>query len=139
MIDRYVWIFGVALVAASVFFWSLIPHRRRLMRFRQREELALDTIFTDFFGASGFPRPLVLELWNEVASLLRVPPGKLRPSDRFDKELAPVEGWEFDDEIGDLNWAAEKRLKELGKSADLPEIQTIRDYIEFFCRLAEDK
>ena len=46
---------------------------------------------TSSFLGANLPKDMVLELWNEVATLLRVPPGKLRPSDRFDKELALVE------------------------------------------------
>lgn len=128
-------IIGGLVALGGVLAWNFIPHRRRLARFVEREELSADSIYSQFFAANNFPRELVAELWNEVALPLRVPPGKLRSSDRFDKELAPVEGWEFDDDTLEVHWAAQRRLKKLGVNADIAAIQTLRDYVEFFCKL----
>lgn len=128
-------IIGGLLAVGGVVAWNFIPHRRRLARFADREELSADSIYSQFFPANNFPKELVSELWNEVAVPLRVPPGKLRPSDRFDKELAPVKGWEFDDDTLEIHWAAQRRLKKLGVSADVAAVQTLRDYVEFFCKL----
>jgi hypothetical protein len=82
---------------------------------------------------------LVFELWNEIAEVLRVPPGKLRPSDRFDIELAPVKGRKFDDNTIEVHWAAQRRLKQLGVDADITAIQTLRDYVAFFCNFSHWK
>lgn len=128
-------IIGGLLTVGGVLAWSFIPHRRRLARFADREERSADSIYRDFFAANNFPKDLVSELWNEVAVPLRVPPGKLRPSDRFDKELAPVKGWEFDDDTLEVHWAAQRRLKKLGVNADIAAIQTLQDYVEFFCKM----
>ncbi len=122
-------------VAGGVLAWNFIPHRRRLERFADREDLSLDSIYSQFFAANNLPKGLVLELWNEVAVPLRVPSGKLRPSDRFDKELAPVKGWELDDDTLEVHWAAQRRLKKLGVNTDISTVQTLRDYVEFFCKL----
>ncbi len=128
-------IIGGLVALGGVLAWNFIPHRRRLARFADREALSADSIYSEFFAANNFPKELVSELWNDVAVPLRVPPGKLRPSDRFDKELAPVEGWEFDDDTLEVHWAAQRRLKKLGVNADIAAIQTLRDYVEFFCKL----
>jgi hypothetical protein len=128
-------IIGGLLTVGGVLAWNFIPHRRRLARFADREELSADSIYSEFFAANNFPKGLVLELWNEVAGSLRVPPGKLRPTDRFDKELAPVKGWEFDDDTLEVHWAAQRRVKKLGVDADISAVQTLRDYVEFFCKL----
>jgi hypothetical protein len=85
-------VIGGLVVFGAVLAWSFVPHRRRLARFADREELPPERIYSQFFAEHNFPRELVSELWNEVAVPLRVPPGKLRPADRFDKELAPVKG-----------------------------------------------
>lgn len=61
--------------------------------------------------------------------------GKLRPTDRFDQELAAPKGWEHGDEILDVQWVAERRLKQSGNQADLSQIKTVGDYVEFFCKL----
>lgn len=65
--------------------------------------------------------------------------GRARPTDRFDQELAAPKGWELDDEILDVQWAAECRLKQSGTQADLSQIKTVGDYVEFFCNLAARK
>src|SRR5438552_2763504 len=123
-----------ALVAGGVLAWNFIPYRRRLERFADRDDLSLDGIYSQCFAAQNLPKGLVLELWNEVAAPLRVPPGKLRPPDRFDKELAPVKGWELDDDTIEVYWAAKRRLTKLGVNADISAIQTLQDYVEFFCK-----
>lgn len=130
---------GVIVVAGAVLAWNFIPHRRRLARFADREDLSADSIYRQFFAAKKFPQELVSELWNEVAVPLRVPPGKLRPSDRFDKELAPVEGWAFDDDIVEVHWAAERRLRKIGIKVDCADVHTLGDYVEFFCNLATQR
>ena len=126
----------LAAVAGAVWAWKFIPQRRRLARFADREELSAEQIYTGFFATTHFPRALVSELWTEVALPLRVPPGKLRPSDRFDKELAPVKGWEFDDDIVEVCWAAERRLKKMGLTIAPANVHTLGDYVAFFCQLA---
>jgi hypothetical protein len=68
-----------------------------------------------------------------------LPPGKLRPDDRFAEELAPPKGWEWDDDIVEVQWAGERRLKRSGIKADLSPIKTLGDYVEFFCNLAMQK
>jgi|ERR1043166_2012070 hypothetical protein len=130
---------GGVLVAGAVLVWNYVPQQRRLARFHNRAELSPDAIYSQFFATKNLPKEFVCELWNEVAALLRVPPGKLRPSDRFHKELAPVEGWEFDDDIGEVYWAAERRLKKLGLKIEHSNVHTLGDYVEFFCKLQPAK
>lgn len=132
-------ILGLILLIILLSVWSLMPRRLRLKRFESRPDLSLEQIHAEFFARANFPRELVCELWNEVAESLRLPPGKLRPTDRFAEELAAPKGWEFDDEILDVQWAAERRLKRSGTQADLSQISTVGDYVEFFCNLAAQK
>jgi hypothetical protein len=37
-------------------------------------------------------------------------------------------------EQGEVQWAAERRLKKAGMKTDLSHIQPLEDYVEFFCR-----
>lgn len=126
-------VIGGLVVAGGVLIWCLVPRRQRLKRFESRPDLSLDQIYSDFFAQRNLPKNQVCELWREVAESLRLPPGKLRPTDRFDQELAPPKGWEHDDEILDVQWAAERRLKKTGIKADLSQVKTLADYVEFFC------
>lgn len=126
-------------VAGGVIGWKFIPVQQKLKRFENRPDLSLDQIYGEFFVHKNLPKELVCELWNELSASLRVPAAKLRPTDRFDKELAVPKGWEFDDEILDVQWAAERRLKRSGVQSDLSQIKTVFDYVEFFCDLAVRK
>ena len=126
---------GLALCTIIVWLWNFIPLKEKLKRFANREELTLDEIYLQFFASMNLPKESFLELWNEVADSLRLPRGKLRPGDRFDKELAPAKGWEYDDEIADVYWAAQHRLKIADADFDVSKIQTLGNYVEFFSKL----
>jgi len=115
----------VLLIAGAVFVWAYVPRRQRLKRFEGRPDLSLDQIYDEFFARKNLPKELARELWNEVSASLHVPPGMLRPTDRFDEELAAPKGWEFDDDIVEVQWAAERRLKQSGTQADLSLIKTV--------------
>jgi len=132
-------VIGGLVVASGVLVWNFVPRRQRLKRFESRPDLSLDQIYGEFFGGRNLSKELVCELWKEVAESLHLPPGKLRPTDRFDAELAPPKGWEHDDNIVDVQWAAERRLKRSGTQADLSQIKTLSDYVEFFCNLATQR
>ena len=129
-------VLGLILTVGAVVVWNFMPRRLRLKRFENRSDLSLDQIYGEFFADRNLPKQLVCDLWTEVASCLGLPPGKLRPTDRFDQELVVPKGWEFDDDIVEVQWAAERRLKQSGAQADLSQIKTVADYIEFFCNLA---
>jgi hypothetical protein len=127
-------IIGIALVGGAALTWAYVPRRKRLKRLDGRDDLSIDQIYTEFFAGNNLPKELACELWNEVATCLRLPPGKLRPTDRFERELAAPKGWEFDDDIVDIQFASNRRLKRSGVQADLSQIKTIGDYVEFFCK-----
>ena len=118
---------------------NFLPRRQRQKRFENRPNLSADHIYANFVAGRNLPKEFVCELWNEVAESLQLSAGRLRPSDRFDEELAAPKGWEFDDEILDLQWAAKRRLKQIGTQVDLSQIKTVGDYVEFFCNLETRK
>jgi hypothetical protein len=68
---------------------------------------------------------MIAKYWSEVARLLRMPAAQLRPSDRFDSELAPVRGEELSDELEDLSDFVELEKQRLSISIELAEIETI--------------
>jgi hypothetical protein len=129
-------LFSSVVVAAGVVcvaLWSCYPRWRRLKRIRGRQDLSAEEIYSRFFGPKGFPRDLTLELWREVAATLRLPPGRLRPTDRFDRELAPPRGWDLYDPIDEVRYAAEDRMERSGSYTDFRTIKTLGDYVAFFC------
>ena len=84
---------------------------------------------------SNYPETIVKKLWLEVAQYLEIPYGKLRPSDRFDKELSPVKGWEYDDPFYILTIIAEERLKKAKDRISITDIKTLDDYIKIFSKI----
>lgn len=133
MITFLVLAISVLTVLSGTLVWISWPTQLRLKRFAARPTLDWGQIYAQFFAGTSFPKQLVCELWLEVARTLRLPPGKLRPSDRFDKELAAVEGWEEGDESEQMPMVAERRMDGIGCNAAFAEIETLRDYVEFFC------
>jgi len=83
-----------------------------------------------FYGSSRVSRAELAQALGEVSSCLGVAANRLRPSDRFDKELAAERGWEFDDPLGALTAIAEKRLAKKGLDPKLVgQIMTVDDYV----------
>lgn len=97
---------GIALaVGAAVsygIYWEVRRIGQKRDRFATREELSLDSIFANFYVDSGIDKTDFQYLWTNVARLLSLNAGKLRPEDRFDTELRPVLGKEISDEIEDV-------------------------------------
>jgi len=69
---------------------------KKRRRFSDRRDLSQDELRATFEtrGLSAIEIDAFLEIVSQVTS---IPVGKLRPQDRFDRELAPERGWEFDD------------------------------------------
>jgi len=131
----YLITFALIVVGGGTLVWSILSRRSRVKRFEDRDDVSLDSIFEKSFASRGLSKSVVFELWREVATFLQLPPGKLRPTDRFDSELSPGKGWEYDDEIADITSLAWRRLKSSGKTIDLPQITTLGEYVEFFASL----
>jgi hypothetical protein len=79
----------VAIVVAVYFIggYAMAP-RLRATRFSKRSDEAYENIHREFFASKGVPEEIGRTLWLEAAQALRIPATKLRPSDRFDKELS---------------------------------------------------
>lgn len=75
------------------------------------------------------------ELVNHVAQELSLPATRLLPTDRFDKELAPAPGWEWDSGTGMLTLELKRLAKEKGVQIDFTEIVTLNDYIRVAARV----
>lgn len=107
----------------------------KVTQFKNRPNLSLEDIYDQFFAESQLPQEIVAEVWQELANTLELPAGLLRPEDRFDRELAPQEGNEWDDPIGVLPATIKRHYKEVGMPLPpLTQIQTVRDYIYFVAK-----
>ena len=115
--------FGLAVLAMS----AISSSRRTKGILGQRPTLSEDEIYRNFFENSGVPKAVVSELWNEVASALSLPAGKLRPSDRFGQELGAY--LITSEKLDSLASIATARAKERGGTADLSRIDTLGQYV----------
>ena len=119
--------------------WQCESSRRRVRasRIADRQSLSFDDLYAHQFEGRGSKTHL-RNAWDYVAHTLNVDPTRLRPSDRFDKELAPAKGYPVEDELGDL----EDKLKELGFSARANEgsavLPTVGEYVEWVAKRTEE-
>lgn len=103
---------------------------KRLMK--KRQCLTNEAILA-FYLKSNLSESSILELWNEIAEILNVPVGYLRPKDPLNK-IVTIKFFS-DDRIEDISDMAIARAKSLNKSIDLEKIVTIDNYVRAF---AED-
>lgn len=104
-------------------------------RFKGRELLSAEDFYARFYRDAGLDPLLVEGVRQELATSLEIPAEVLRPTDRFDVELAPARGWEkwWDDGLAVVRT---KGLFVLGKvyPVDWPKVQTIDDLIRDMAR-----
>ncbi len=92
--------------------------------------MSADEFYEKYYSKSGIPKPLVLELLQEIANAVEIPSQLLRPQDGFLIELADLRGEErMDGGLAELTFAAQRRLKQAGANVDLSAIRTVDDYI----------
>lgn len=111
--------------------WSFVASRRkREAEFGGREPIAVEEIFSRYYGDSGLAQSVVMRLWNECAAKLKVPAEKLRPSDRFEHEFAASDFWaSLDDPREDLARYAMALAKKHGATLDLKGTKTLDELI----------
>jgi|GEM_PF-543489 len=119
-------------IALGVLIWLMEKPelRRKRQRLSGREELDAQSFYDCYYKGSGFPRDLVSSVMTRVAYEVQLPAGLLRPTDRFDRELAPMKGWEFDDGLAMLSISLDRRLRRCGLSPGLSGVETIDDLIK---------
>ncbi len=105
-------------------------------RFAGREVITSEEFYNRFYRAAGFDPALVEAVRERVATGLEISAGLLRPTDRFDGELAPAEGWEqwWDDGLAMIR---QKGLEIGGeiRNVDWRRVNTLDDLIKEVARL----
>jgi hypothetical protein len=91
---------GISLGAAAM------SAKARRQKFAARPDLGLEGVYREYYAHEGIHQPTFARVWAECAETLGVPAGKLRPTDRFDRELKGLDrlqvtgdavGYIFDD------------------------------------------
>jgi len=121
----------VVVIAAIPLLRLIRRHERAVKRERVagRSDMEFAEFYRSFYAESGLPPAVVRRLLEEVAEVTDILAAKLRPPDRFDRELAPAHGDEFGDGLAILPAHVRRRLERAGLSADLGTIRTLDDFI----------
>jgi hypothetical protein len=101
-------------------------------RIKDRPSVPVEEIYRLHYSDSGLDKDVVISLWKQVASTLKMDPKKLQPTDRFKEELGPVKGYPTPDEVGDLENILEKRCKELRVDCRPGMLTNLDNFIRFF-------
>ncbi len=109
--------------------WS--AHRRLRRRVLEviecRDELDDQDIYSAFYGDSGLPQSSVRDAWHEIADSLKLPAGKIRPTDRFGKDIGIYLITSPD--LDTLHERGVRRAKQLGLRPDFEAVRTVDDYV----------
>jgi hypothetical protein len=121
------WALGALVVlgsAAVIWFFGRKANAQRVARFQNRANLEPGEFWREFYPEGEVSLQSVEQALRLVSEATEVPPGRLRPEDRFAVELAPERGWEFDDGLAEISWDLEAMKK--GSSEG---IETVDDLI----------
>ena len=122
----------VAVVAVVAFLrlWKAETQRGCRPVFLGRPDIGVAEIHRTFYAGSTISEEQLKRALGDISKHLGVPATRLRPTDRFDCELAPTRGWEFDDEVADLAWFATESLRQQGiDPATAAPVLTVDDYV----------
>jgi hypothetical protein len=107
---------------------------KKRKRIKDRTPLSKDEIYQQYYSDSEFQKEDVLFLWVNVAKLLSLDYRKLRPTDSFIDELAPVPGEELSDESENVLEFLDFLAKERNIAFDPVRIKTLNDVIQLFAK-----
>lgn len=125
---------GIALAVAvgTAAVWTRAQKRRVDP---QREVLDFDEIVQRFYAGSGVTPADVERAYTRISEATGVPAGALRPTDRFDRELKPRAGWEYDDPIFIFSDQLARDAASAGVAMKLEEVTTVDDAVHLMKRI----
>lgn len=98
-------------------------------RFSMHPSIPPAEFYMRYYANSGIAQARIGEIVNHVASELSLPAQKLLPTDRFDNEMSPPKGWNWDAGSGILTVELQRLAKQRGVSIDYTTILTLDDYL----------
>jgi len=123
---------GAAVAAGLGVLVPWLRRRRSAAALEGRESLDDEAFYGHYYAESKLPKTLVSELRHEVAETLKVPAAKLRPDDRFGKQIGTY--WITSEDLDVLAAKGRNRAKALGLSVDLQKLNTVDEYIRCFAK-----
>lgn len=122
----------VAISAAVAVIWERAQKRHLDPK---REVLDFDTITQRFYARTAVTVEDVERTYTRIADATGVKAGALRPDDRFDRELKPRPGWEYDDPIFIFSDELARGAASVGLTVKLEEIVTVDDALHAMKRI----
>lgn len=123
-----IFFFCLLLIVIAVVVWqSLTEEKKIARRFAGRPDLSAAEFFARYYAGTQLKCERVEDILGFVGDGLTLPTAKLLPTDRFDKEMAPI--IELDSGLGMVMEKLQICAKNHGRTIDLREIQTLDDYI----------
>ena len=122
-----VWILPMSLVLTVVV--TAIVRNEKKRRFAGRSPMPPEEVYAQYYAESDVPRRVVLDTFARVADVLNdIPVALLRPSDRFDKELAVAVDPVFDDSLAMLQHEFRLELQDY-RPPGKEQIETLDDLV----------
>lgn len=120
----------VLVVTALLLGWITERYRKavKTSRFTSRQPIPVNDLVAMHFAADSNSIDALVHWWKRAASLLGIDPRLLRPSDRFDRELAPVTGFPVEDELGQLDGLIEE-LCQGQQQNEIPKLGTFGECV----------
>jgi|GEM_PF-5236991 len=135
----------ILIIAGLVYYVAVAyPSKIKYKMFEQRECLSPEEFYEKFYSESKIRKQVLFDILQFMEKNLDLPISKLRPNDRFDKELAVIIELEVVDDDISYFWdatfnrlyeSAEKKQIDLKKA--LYSIKNIDEYIKTFASIYE--
>jgi hypothetical protein len=126
----------IAISAAAAVIWG---HAQRRRFDPKRDVLDFGTIVQRFYSGNDVTAADVEQAYTRISEATGVPPGELRPDDRFDRELKPRGGWEYDDPLHIFSDELARDAASAGVPVKLEEIITVDDALHLMRRIRESR
>jgi hypothetical protein len=126
----------LAVAVATGVLSEILRRRKYRVVFGSRASLDDDDLFERHYSESGLDKDTLLRVWQGVGRALRIPREKLRPTDKFDDELAPADIFEsLVDRRDSLARWARTEAKRFGADFDYSSPRTLDDVVRQLVRV----
>jgi len=127
-------LFALSGVIALVVFATRRMIAKKRERFAGRPNVSPEELQRQFDTTGLSPIEFALFL-RQITEATDIPQGKLRPSDRFERELAPVRGWEYDDGLNLLPEMLQEKFGGECRDFDLKRNPTLGELLSAVARV----
>lgn len=117
----------VGLLGLGAWIAQFLWHRAEVRRLNMRESLAISDLYARYYATSGLSEVAVADTWREIATTLKVPVEKLRPSDKFGVDVGTYLGMSV--ELDTLSEKGAERARQRGLDVQLERLATVDDYV----------